>query len=54
MEGRTDGRTHGLRQSYIPPTLSEDKKTTELETHGKNCKRVALEKFKSKTFKRVV
>ena len=24
--GRTDGRTHGRRQNYIPPTLSGDKK----------------------------
>ena len=24
--GRTDGRTHGRRQNYIPPTSSGDKK----------------------------
>ena len=24
--GRTDGRTHGRRQNYIPPTLSGDNK----------------------------
>ena len=24
MDGRTDGRTHGRRQNYIPPTSSGD------------------------------
>ena len=26
-DGRTEGRTHGRRQNYIPPTSSGDKKT---------------------------
>ena len=27
MDGRTDARTHGRRQNYIPPTSSGDKNT---------------------------
>ena len=30
MDGRPDGRTHGRRQNYIPPTSSEDNKATKL------------------------
>ena len=40
-DGRTDGRTHGRRQNYIPPTSSGDnyrfKKTDSLGISRKCC-----------------
>ena len=30
-DGRKDGRTHGRRQNYIPPTSSEDNKSRFME-----------------------